>query len=563
MSVRLFNDDQAIESLRDSDFDAHSAYGEVIDNSIQAKAHNVRIRISTTGGTGQGGAIRSVAFGDDGTGMDASTLHKCLQLGWSSRYNNRDGIGRFGVGMTMGAIHECRRVEVWSRQEGAANWMKVTMDLDELTSGTDAVIEPPVTAPVPPEFADLLANREHGTLVAWTKYDRWSGSRADLERAIDEFRVYCGRTYRDFIWSTEGVDIQVNGEPIAAIDPLFGKAQKTRFPNDPLAEVYPDIVVPWPRDDGKGTDNIIIRMSILPEEFRKRKGDGGSSEARNRYVDRNEGISILRNGREVFYGEPPYWGSGDLRWRCEEIDRWWGCEIRFPASLDRAFTVKNIKRGAQPVPQLRKVLKEKITPTRNSVLEKVRAAWAAEELRQATPDAGGQDSFNSGHTKAESVAKRARSKTPAGPLDKNVDPQKSQNDVLAALQSYDDLQKAALKAQFASQPFTIVNEQWPGKDFLETNHMGGTALLKYNMRHDFHRKTKELMDALTQSPESAPQIAEKLKTLIDLTFISYAKAETMFDREESLTAEAFIDHLRANWGRFLEVYVKTWEAENP
>jgi hypothetical protein len=56
-------------------------------------------------------------------------------------------------------------------------------------------------------------------------------------------------------------------------------------------------------------------------------------------------------------------------------------------------------------------------------------------------------------------------------------------------------------------------------------------------------------------------VAEKLKTLIDLTFISYAKAETMFEQEEQMTAEAFIDHLRANWGRFLEVYVKTWDSK--
>ena len=100
-SVRLFNDDRAIESLRDSDFDPQSAYAEVIDNSIQAKATSVKIRFSTTTGLNNAGtAIRSVAFADNGIGMDSTTIHNCLQLGWSSRYNDRDGIGRFGVGMT-------------------------------------------------------------------------------------------------------------------------------------------------------------------------------------------------------------------------------------------------------------------------------------------------------------------------------------------------------------------------------------------------------------------------------------------------------------------------------
>ena len=43
--VRLTNDRQMIESLRDSDFDCYSAYGEVVDNAIQAGATFCRIRV--------------------------------------------------------------------------------------------------------------------------------------------------------------------------------------------------------------------------------------------------------------------------------------------------------------------------------------------------------------------------------------------------------------------------------------------------------------------------------------------------------------------------------------
>ena len=35
--------DQQIDSERESDFDSNSAYGEVIDNSIQADAENIKI----------------------------------------------------------------------------------------------------------------------------------------------------------------------------------------------------------------------------------------------------------------------------------------------------------------------------------------------------------------------------------------------------------------------------------------------------------------------------------------------------------------------------------------
>jgi len=369
-SIRIFQDAQAIESLRNSDFDAHSAYGEVIDNSIQADAKNIRIQFNYETTNNSFTAIRTVAFGDDGSGMNYDTIHRCLQLGWSSRYNNRDGIGRFGVGMTMAAIHECMCVEVWSKVEGDKKWRKIKMDLEKLGNGSDAELtEPTEEKSLPTEYTGLIANKDHGTLVVWSKYDRWHGNKRELDELIDEFKIYCGRTYRYYLWNN-GVSISINGENVTVIDPLYANLVNTKFPNDPKAEVYPDITLPWPKDDGSGTDNILIRISLLPEEFRREKGMGGNKEARMRYIDRNEGISILRNKREVLYDIPPFWGGVGRGWQFEELDRWWGCEIHFPATLDRAFTVKNIKRGALPVPQLREKLKELITPTRKTIRDR-------------------------------------------------------------------------------------------------------------------------------------------------------------------------------------------------
>ena len=43
MSVTLVEDGAALLSMRNSDFDAYSAFGEVVDNSIQAAAKNVKV----------------------------------------------------------------------------------------------------------------------------------------------------------------------------------------------------------------------------------------------------------------------------------------------------------------------------------------------------------------------------------------------------------------------------------------------------------------------------------------------------------------------------------------
>ena len=111
--VRIFSDAQAIKSERASDFDVYSAYGEVLDNSIEAESENIKIKFNISSDKTRGKNffnLSSVAFGDDGIGMDEDIIHHCLQLGYSSRYGSRKGIGRFGVGMTKGAISQCKKI---------------------------------------------------------------------------------------------------------------------------------------------------------------------------------------------------------------------------------------------------------------------------------------------------------------------------------------------------------------------------------------------------------------------------------------------------------------------
>ena len=70
MSVKFFEDSRALESLRHSDFDAYSAYGEVIDNSLQAEAKNIHISFEVGPLRNRYLPINSLVFGDDGIGMD-------------------------------------------------------------------------------------------------------------------------------------------------------------------------------------------------------------------------------------------------------------------------------------------------------------------------------------------------------------------------------------------------------------------------------------------------------------------------------------------------------------
>ena len=566
MAVRFFEDSNAIESLRNSDFDAISAYGEVVDNSIQAEASNIKIKFSTTAGKRGYERIKNIAFGDDGHGMDAFTLNRCLQLGWSSRYNSRAGIGRFGVGMTLAAIHECKRVELFSKEKGK-EWLWTFIDLGETGNGGEASIPEPIKAKVPAEYQDLVGD-DSGTLVVWSKYDRQSANAVDLK---NNSKIWMGRTYRYFIWD-HNINLFVDGEEVKAIDPLYVRTEKTGFPNDPSATQVDDIVFSWkvdefdaPKDSPKESP-ITIKMSLIDESFRMYSGSGGSAAAKDRFIDKNEGVSILRNKREVFYGHISYWSSvtkGKGWPSFENKDRFWGCEIHFDAILDRAFTVKNIKRGADPSRPLKEAIKEQISPTRQTFIGQIDKLWNQTKQEQREKEQGDQQDVlkrTKDHKSAESVVKKT-------PTDKtSIDETKhlgieADKFIENKTSNYDEDQRHALKSLITTQPFTILEDTWGGTQFVEANFLGGKAVLRYNMSHPFFQHIYGLIESLDEDNCNSKQVAKDLKAIVDLMIIAHAKGEAKFPEDAEMTSGDFVQHLSANWGMYLQSYMRTWLKE--
>lgn len=567
MSVDLFEPSNALDSLRNSDFDALSAYGEAVDNSLQAGAKKISINFDCAAPRSNYHQINRLIFSDDGHGMSKEVLHSCLKLGWSSRYNDRSGIGRFGVGMILGAIHEVKRVEVYSREAGGP-WRFTYIDLDEIQAGKLTAIPEPEEVDLPSNVKPL-PGADAGTIVIWPKYDR---QRKSGHLIIDEAKHWFARTFRYFIW--DGVEISVNGEEVKAHDPLYVRTEGTKFPNDPKAKEFKTIELPWKVSaldkEASNTEQstIHIKMSLLPEELRKKQGSGNSAEANLRHIPDNEGISILRNKREVFYGTPPYWStvkwSGNQNtWKFEEIDRWWGCEIMFSAELDSDFSVKNIKRGADPIGELKAAIKQQITPTRTSALEEVRRVWA--ETRQKEEDEKSQQDGNLGrgpHSKAEAIAKG--SATPQSQFNKDKTGDEATAIAERALSDLEDDKKSAYAALFSSQPFTISEASWRGATFWEVYHAGGNTLLSYNRSHKFFEEIYRLMDGLESGEIEPDKVAADVRVLTDLLLIAAAKAQALNDESSSVPSVGdFLEQHNQQWGMMLDSYVKTWLREKP
>jgi hypothetical protein len=560
--VRIFSDAQAIQSERASDFDVYSAYGEVLDNSVEADSKNIRIRFKTSTDNSRGRNflhIDSVAFGDDGTGMDAEILHHCLQLGYSSRYGSRKGIGRFGVGMTKGAISQCQRIEVYSKEENSPNWLYTYFDIEEIAANKEATIIEPFKKNIPKEYADLVGLKR-GTLVVWSKIDRQDRSAKEI---IEESKVWIGRTFRKFIFANR--NFFIDGEKIKAIDPLYLSPKFTAFPNDPTGLNYGEDVIEWDIDDpeilkfgGPKKSKIIIRYSLLPQEFMGKGGGrrlaGDHEENNKRFVNRNEGISILRNNREVRdpHFDIPYWKP-----KFKEIDRWWGCEISFEAELDNWFQVKSIKRGAAPLKELREELERHVNPKRTSLIKEVQKYWdKIEEPSQPPPGAG----VPTTHGKSAKIASDTIQDTkPKDNLSKSKEPE---NEIEKFIRSRfgdvpPDNSKAFLE-YFRNNLITILERPSNSANFFEITHFGsGKSNITYNTNHVFSSKYFQILQDLKVEDTSNIN-QQQILILIDLLLIAYSMAESQFDSEATYKAEDFFEDMMRNWGKFLRDLLKTW-----
>jgi len=117
-----------------------------------------------------------------------------------------------------------------------------------------------------------------------------------------------------------------------------------------------------------------------------------------------------------------------------------------------------------------------------------------------------------------------------------------------------------IKERLKQLPFSIVDMQWPGKEFVQIEHLGTNTIVKLNNKHPFFTRIyapvlkaagvldgkKEGVEALQPTPEEFKQMARLLHVGLDLLILAYAKAESMDTDPE----EKYGD-LRSHWGMFL------------
>lgn len=558
--IPMIQTGQALQSLRDSGHNLPTALGEVVDNSIEARANSIFIRLDQATDSRGKKHVHRIAMADDGIGMDQHTLHRYLVLGFSSRYMRTDTIGKYGVGAKLAALNFGRHIEVWSRDAAASPWLHVDFDLDEAikeeTAGEVVGLEPPTDKAVPEDLASLLPAGS-GTLVVWSRVDRLEEGR--LAANFDELRLELekelARIFRYFI--SNGIKIHVNSTPLIPHDPLMRMEgswsdvvltrEASRDKKQPRRSQGPDHFPATLISDDRvpvASSKARLVVTLYPKEVIRKRGMGGDKLAKELRVPDNLGaISFVRMNREISYTNVPRMFPTGV----QDPDRFIGVEVSFSPDLDDYFGIRNVKRGVEPHGELRdkirRILEQQIATARRMIDE----AWG---------QASREDHDNDGeHFPLLDAVKDVDTTMPKG----RVEDDSGEEDVENALKELakdlgrdNEEEQQAYVDKVKNLPFVIESVDYPGNMFITTQHLAGKVIIRLNTRHRFYRDMWEPIRAIadraagTVSGEEAVKTARRTIEALTLLLIAYGKAESMH-----LTPSEQYGDLVQYWGQFL------------
>jgi hypothetical protein len=359
LSTPLVNERRFILATRDTGYHSTaSALAELVDNSIQAGASIIRVFVSQQG-VGNDRQV-SLAVLDNGTGMDHHTLSIAMQFAGSSRFNDRNGLGRFGMGLPNSSVSQARRVDVYTWQK-RKRVLHTYLDIDEITEGKMSTVPQPKFTSLP-TWAEKHVRKQTGTLVEWSRCDRLDNRKAAT--IAEDLHKPLGQRFRYFLWKRNR--IYINNNPVVPFDPLYLKSEETQYTAIPFGdELLFEFRCP---SDPTRTSKVHVRFTELPIA----QWYGLSTDTKRALgIPKGAGVSIVRADREIDYG----WYFMGAK-RKENYDDWWRCEISFEPELDELFGVTHSKQEINPLDFLQVELSSHLENIAQTLNSRARAAFA-------------------------------------------------------------------------------------------------------------------------------------------------------------------------------------------
>lgn len=590
----------AIKSMRDSGY-KNTAYAlaELIDNSVQANAKDVEvICIEAREQINQRSRrrIRAIGILDNGEGMTPEVLRLALQFGNGTHLNDRKGIGRFGMGLPNSSISQCRRLDVWTWQNGPDNAMHTYLDVDKIERRVMAEIPEPAHTPLP----DKWRNRSQiigttGTLVLWKNFDdyrlTWRGALATLRNT----ELLIGRMYRKFIDEgrlsirlcalLKGENGSTFDEFVRVNDPLYlmdNSSTPKPFDTKPMFQHWGDY------EDSieyrKISHKVVVRVSYaLPETVPTDDNSDRGGKPYGKHAAKNIGLSIIREGRELDLDSG--WANS-----YDPIERWWGVEIEFPSTLDELFDVANTKQAATRFSDLAsfgweteaypgeserdvlKRLKEEGDPRalllpiakniKTQIGEVRKKLKKQTEGRRTTPNKRGDKAAVD-----DTATKKFRDRAEQGPridADKTEFTQEDSDKLREDLKKdheyppriADEIADATLVRK---RKVVFLTKAMDGYAFFNVEHkQGGLTAIVFNTNHKFYERLMETLDPKIGDESSADLLARIYEAAdnLELLFAAWAR----YNMEE-VHRQEFLSEVRQEWGKMANFFLSNQDND--
>ena len=315
-----------IESMRSLGYSFPAAIADLIDNSISAHATDIEIYSDP-------GIDPFLIILDNGHGMNANEIYEAMRYGSTNPLEERseDDLGRFGLGMKSASLSKCRKFVVVSKKEGCIH--AYSWDLDYVIESKAWMLkgyseEEILSLPI----IDLLKNKETGTYIILSDFDRIKESTGDINETfnkyLDDMINHLSLVFHRFI--DEGLNIYVNGLRVEAKDPFLMYHRATQRKRESSFYI--------------NDEKITLKPFILPHMSKLAQDDldkvGGKDRMRN-----DQGFYVYRNKRLII------WGTWFRLERKDELNKLARVMVDIPNSLDYMWSI-DIKKSIASLPDI-------------------------------------------------------------------------------------------------------------------------------------------------------------------------------------------------------------------
>jgi hypothetical protein len=319
-----------INGLRDTGYDFNTAVADIIDNSVDADASKIDIRLRLVPNTRY---PVSLMIADNGCGMDREGLLNGMMYGSKSTDKDPKRLGKFGLGLKTASTAFSRKLSLISKAKSSDTFIMATWDLDQVARMNKWEIEVTEEKDIPKDYLSTIediATDGHGTLVVWDKVDRLGIEKLkQMNNTISSLTNHLSMIFNRFLdhsyTEAKDIDMTINGSSITAWDPFCRNEKETVINGETGKEA--SVIL---ENGEEHTAPFQLCAYTLPD-----KDSYSSEEAKKnaRLTNYNMGFYVYRENRMISYGD---WLGLRAKDPHESLSR---IEFSFNHELDAAFRI--------------------------------------------------------------------------------------------------------------------------------------------------------------------------------------------------------------------------------